>query len=79
MTNSSCPLSLLEMLAIENDRVSSVPGIGDVDVLAGEELDLRGLDQLEDQVPHVVGDGSLETTSATASWIGWPERIISSS
>ncbi|MCO5555079.1 hypothetical protein L7F22_008619 [Adiantum nelumboides] len=33
------------------------PGADEVHVLPGEELDLRRLDQLDGQVPHVVGDG----------------------
>ena len=54
MTNSKRP-SRLGVFAIENDRVSSVPGHHEVHVLAGEELDLLGLDELDDQVAQVVG------------------------
>ena len=64
---------------MENERVAPEPGDLDVHVLPGEELDVRGLDQPQHQVPHVVGDRVLGHHLRDGLVIGRPERIISSS
>jgi hypothetical protein len=78
MTNSSSP-SLLEVLAIENDRTWSVPGTEMSMYWPGKNFTSAGSTRRSTRWRMSCVTGSLETTSATACWMGRPERIISSS
>ena len=78
MTNSSRP-SLLEVLAIENDRTSPVPGTAMSMYWPGKKLTSAGSIRRSTRWRMSWVTWSLETTSATACWIGRPERIMSSS
>ncbi len=79
MTNSSWPLSRLDVFAIENDRVASVPGIAMSTYWPGKNVISVGSTSRSTRCRMSWVTGSLDTTSATASWIGSPERIMSSS
>ena len=78
ITNSSVP-SLLEVLAIENERTWSVPGTAMSMYWPGKNLTSAGSTRRSTRCRMSCVTGSFETTSATACWIGRPERIISSS
>ena len=78
MTNSSSP-SLLEVFAIENDRTWSVPGTAMSMYWPGKNLTSPGSIRRSTRWRMSCVTGSLDTTSATACWIGRPERIMSSS
>ena len=79
MTNSSCPLSRLEVFAIENDRVASVPGMAMSMYWPGKNFTSSGSISRSTRCRRSCVTGSLDTTSATACWIGSPDLIISSS
>ena len=79
MTNSSCPLSLEEVLAMENDRVVSVPGTVRSTYWPGKNVSSVGSTRRRTRLCMSGVTSSLETTSAWTVWIGRPEWIISSS
>ncbi len=79
MTNSSCPLSRLDVLAMENERTASVPGTAMSMYWPGKNLISAGSISRSTRCRMSWVTGSLATTSATPCWIGRPERIISSS
>ena len=79
MTNSSRPLSRLEVFAIENDRVASVPGTAMSMYCPGKNLTSAGSISRSTRCRRSCVTGSLATTSARACWMGRPDLIISSS
>ena len=79
MMNSSCPLSLADVLAIENDRVSFVPGTAISTYCPGKNLKSSVSTSLSTRCRMSCVTGLLATTSATASLIGSPDLIMSSS
>ena len=79
MTNSSWPLSLLVVLAIENDRVTSASGIAMSTYWPGQYSICCGSTSRTTRWRMSCVTRSTDTTSATACWIGWPARIMSSS
>ena len=79
MTNSSSPLSRLEVLAIEKERTAPVSGIAMSMYWPGKNLISVGSISRSTRCRMSWVTASLDTTSVTACWIGRPERIISSS
>ena len=79
MTNSSRPPSRLEVFAIEKDRVASVPGTAMSTYWPGKNVISAGSMSRSTRCRRSCVTGSIDTTSATAFWMGSPERIISSS
>ena len=79
MTNSSRPLSRLEVFAIENDRTASVSGMAMSMYCPGKNLISSGSSSRSTRWRMSWVTASLDTTSATPCWMGRPERIISSS
>ena len=78
MTNSSWPLSLLEMLAIENDRVSSVPGTAMSTYWPGQNAISVGSISLSTRWRMSWVTGSFETTSATGllDRVAGPDHLL---
>ena len=67
------------MLAMEKDRVSSVPGTVMSTYWPGKNFSSAGPVSRSTRCRMSWVTGSLDTTSASASWIGRPFLIISSS
>ena len=79
MTNSSSPVSRLVVLAMENERTASVPGMVKSMYWPGKNLIWSGSTSRTTRCRMSCVTASLDTTSTTPCWIGRPERIISSS
>ena len=79
MMNSSRLLSRADVLAMENDRTSSVPGTVTSTYCPGKNLNSSSPVRASTRCRMSPVTGSLATTSATASVTGSPDLIISSS
>ena len=79
MMNSSRPLSRADVLAMENDRVSPLPGTAMSTYCPGKNLNGTSWVIPSTRCLRSWVTGSLAITSAVNCWIGRPDRIISSS
>ncbi len=67
------------MFAIENERVTSVPGTAMSMYWPGKKVISAGSISRSTRCRRSCVTASIDTTSATAFWMGSPDRIISSS